>query len=107
MNGKGRWSERERGSRDRRLLPVTVLSWSASLLTHAVFSMMTANGTHAGPLLIAIILLMVVVAGVGLASLRLSGPNATKLMAWHSGAMVCIAAVLACSCTALTYDLVQ
>lgn len=107
MNGKGRWSERERGSRDRRLLPVTVLSWSASLLTHAVFSMMTANGTHAGPLLIAIILLMVVVAGVGLASLRLRGPNATKLMAWHSGAMVCIAAVLACSCTALTYDLVQ
>ena len=58
MNGKGRWSERERGSRDRRLLPVTVLSWSASLLTHAVFSMMTANGTHAGPLLIAIILLL-------------------------------------------------
>ncbi len=107
MNGKGRWSERERGSRDRRLLPVTVLSWSASLLTHAVFSMMTANGTHAGPLLIAIILLMAVVAGVGLASLRLRGPNATKLMAWHSGAVVCIAAMLACSCTALTYDLVQ
>ena len=107
MNGKGRWSERERGSRDWRLLPVTVLGWSASLLTHAVFSMMTANGTHAGPALIAIILLMAVVAGVGLASLRLRGPNAAKLMAWHSGAMVCIAAVLACSCTALTYDLVQ
>lgn len=107
MNGKGRWSERERGSRDRRLLPVTVLSWSASLLTHAAFSMMTANGTHVGPALIAIILLMAVVAGVGLASLRLRGPSAAKLMSWHSGAMVCIAAVLACSCTALTYDLVQ
>lgn len=107
MNGKGRWSERERGSRDWRLLPVTVLSWSASLLTHAAFSMMTANGTHAGPALIAIILLMAVVAGVGLASLRLRGPNAAKLMAWHSGAVACIAAMLACSCTALTYDLVQ
>lgn len=107
MNGKGRWSERERGSRDWRLLPVTVLSWSASLLTHAAFSMMTANGTHAGPALIAIILLMTVVAGMGLASLRLRGPNAAKLMAWHSGAVVCIAAMLACSCTALTYDLVQ
>lgn len=107
MSRSDQWSEHEQGSKDRRLLPVALLGWSASFLAHVVFSMVMSEGAHMGLAPVVVVVLVPVLAFTGLVSSRLRGPGGAMLMIRHNGAMVCVAAMLACFSTALTYDLMQ
>lgn len=106
MNG-GDYLDRERGSRDWRLLPAALCGWAASLAAHAGFDYCMDHDGILGLLPIVIIGTVPFVAVSGLAFLRLSEPLRHWLSIWHASVTMCAVAAVACASCALVYDLLQ
>lgn len=103
----GDWLDRERGSRDWRLLPAALCGWAASLAAHAVFDYCMDHDGILGLLPIVVIGMVPAVAVSGLVFLRLSDPLRRWLAVWHASITMCAVAAVACASCALAYDLLQ
>lgn len=106
MSG-GDYLDRERGSRDWRLLPAALCGWAASLAAHTGFGYCMDHDGTLGLLPIAVIGMVPVVAVSGLTFLRLSEPLRRWLSVWHASVTICAVAAITCASCALAYDLLQ
>ncbi len=108
MRGRsGSLTERERGSLDYRLLPVTLSGWAASLATHLLFEYSTGGAASRTIPVEPLVLLLPLTILPGMLFLRFHGRLRTIAAAWHYGIVVCIFGALICASCALTYDLMQ